>query len=128
MRGAPRSKRLRKRRQRRRQRRTHGEWKIECPLARGAGVRYGNLSKRAVIQGSMPDNNDTVSLPPGFERPLVLLLAMEMCLPFSRPIPDGLPQLTQAAKLTIQALAAEILGTPMPGAPAQPPQPGQGKQ
>lgn len=71
---------------------------------------------------------DTVSLPPGFERPLVLLLAMEMCLPFSRPIPNGLPELAQASKLTIQALAAEILGTPMPGAPAQPPQPGQGKQ
>jgi hypothetical protein len=71
---------------------------------------------------------DAVSLPPGFERPLVLVLALEMCLPFSRPIPDGLPQLAQAAKLTIQALAAEILGTPMPGAPAQPPQPGQGKQ
>jgi len=71
---------------------------------------------------------DAVSLPPGFERPLVLMLAMELCLPFSRPIPDGLPQLGQAAKLTIQALAAEILGTPMPGAAAQPPQPGQGKQ
>jgi hypothetical protein len=71
---------------------------------------------------------DTVSLPPGFERPLVLLFAMEMCIPFSRPIPDGLPQLAQAAKLTIQALAAEIMGTPMPGAPAQPPQPGEGKQ
>jgi hypothetical protein len=71
---------------------------------------------------------DTVSLPPGFERPLVLMLAMEMCLPFSRPIPEGLPQLAQAAKLTIQELAAEIMGTPMPGAPAQPPQPGAGKQ
>ena len=71
---------------------------------------------------------DAVSLPPGFETALVKLFAMEMCLPFSRPIPDGLPQLAQAAKLTIQTLNAEVLGIPMPGAPAQPPQPGAGKQ
>src|SRR5271157_5835595 len=69
---------------------------------------------------------DTVSLPPGFERPLVLMFAMEMCIPFTRPIPDGLPQLATAAKATIQMLAAEIMGGPVqgPGAGGQ----GPGKQ
>lgn len=71
---------------------------------------------------------DTVALPPGYETALVKAFALEMCIPFGRPIPDGLPQLAQAAMMTIQALNAEILGIPMPGAPAQPPQPGAGRQ
>lgn len=71
---------------------------------------------------------DAVSLPLGYERALVLCFALELCIPFTRPIPDGLPQLAQEALSTIQLLNAEILGMPMPGAAAQPPQPGEGKQ
>jgi hypothetical protein len=71
---------------------------------------------------------DTVALPPGYETALVKAFAMELCIPFGRPIPDGLPQMAQAAMLSIQTLNAEILGIPMPGAPAQPPQPGGGRQ
>ena len=62
---------------------------------------------------------DTVSLPPGYERALVIALALELCIPFQRPIPDGLPQLAQQAMMDIAALSAEILGTPMPQAPPQ---------
>lgn len=70
----------------------------------------------------------TVGLPPGYETALVKAFAMEMCIPFGRPIPDALPQLAQAAMMAIQTLNAELLGAPMTGAPAQPPQPGEGRQ
>ena len=66
--------------------------------------------------------SDTVSLPPGYERPLVLAFALELCIPFQRPIPDGLPQLAQEAEMTIASLSAEILGTPVPQPPQQQPQ------
>lgn len=65
---------------------------------------------------------DTVSLPPGYERALVLIFSLELCIPFGRPIPDGLPQLSQEAMLTIASLSAEILGTPVPQPPPQQPQ------
>jgi hypothetical protein len=66
---------------------------------------------------------DTVSLPPGFERALVIALGLELCIPFQRPIPDGLPQLAVQAMEDIATLTAEILGTPAPQ-PAQPTQQG----
>jgi hypothetical protein len=71
---------------------------------------------------------DPVVLPPGYETALVKAFAMELCIPFGRPIPEGLPQMAQAAMLTIQTLNSEVLGIPMPGAPAQPPEPGGGRQ
>jgi hypothetical protein len=67
---------------------------------------------------------DTVSFPLGYQRAVVLNLALELCIPFGRPIPEGLPQLAQAALLDIQTLSAEILGTPQESAPP-PAQPGQ---
>jgi hypothetical protein len=62
---------------------------------------------------------DTVSLPPGYERALVINFALELCIPFTRPIPEGLPQLAQQAMADIAALSAEILGTPVPTAAPQ---------
>jgi hypothetical protein len=72
---------------------------------------------------------DTVALPPGYETALIKAFAMELCIPFGRPIPEGLPQLAQAAMMTIQTLNSEILGVPMQGAQqAQQQQPGGGRQ
>lgn len=62
---------------------------------------------------------DTVSLPGGYERALVIAFSLELCIPFQRPIPDGLPQLAQQAMEDIAALSAEILGTAVPQGPPQ---------
>lgn len=63
---------------------------------------------------------DTVVLPPGFELPLVELLALHLCVPFGRPVPPSLPQLATQAKQTIARLSAEILGTSPPAELAPP--------
>jgi hypothetical protein len=64
---------------------------------------------------------DAVALPLGYERALVIAFALELCLPFGRPIPEGLPQLAQQAMVDIAALSAEILGTAVPAASPQGP-------
>jgi hypothetical protein len=72
--------------------------------------------------GDFASLTDTVSLPAGYERALVISFALELCIPFGRPIPDGLPQLAQEALMTIASLSAEILGTPVPQPAPQAPQ------
>lgn len=82
----------------------------------------GTLSLWVYVQYAQFGNySDTVILPPGFERPLVLMLALEMCVPWGRPVPEQLPQLAVEALQTIAALQTEILGMSPPQNPNAPP-------
>jgi len=63
---------------------------------------------------------DVVVLPPGFELPLINLLALYLCVPFGRPVPPALPKMAADAKQTIQRLYAEVMGTSPPAQLAPP--------
>jgi hypothetical protein len=61
--------------------------------------------------------SDTIKLPPGYERPVVHLLAKELALTYGKPINfGGLDVLAAEAKATLKALQAEIMGQPEPPA------------
>lgn len=62
----------------------------------------------------------SVSLYPGMERALVIVLALELCFAFGRVIPDGLPQAASEAFSTINALFNEIAGGATPPVPMIP--------
>lgn len=50
---------------------------------------------------------DELILPPGYERALLLSLAVDLCGEFQRPIPDGLAALAQDALATVQRANVE---------------------
>jgi len=85
----------------------------------------GNVSLwmyREIVQ--FVNLTDAINLAPGFAACIVNRLALILCIPFGRPIPEGLPQMANDALVTISELQSEILGSSMPvgmQAPAPPP-------
>jgi len=69
---------------------------------------------------------DTIDLAPGFPICIINRLALNLCFPFQRPVPEGLPQLAEDALTTIASLQTEILGSSMPAGPQLPPTPAPG--
>jgi hypothetical protein len=65
---------------------------------------------------------DTVTMPAGFMRPLVLNLAVELCVPYGKEISQSLAALAGQSKQAVKSLYNEILGDDAPQAP----QPAQG--
>jgi hypothetical protein len=65
--------------------------------------------------------DDAVDLPPGYERALVLCLAIEWAGQFGRAVTQTLADLAADAKTSIFGLNAAILGPPAPAAAAAPP-------
>jgi hypothetical protein len=66
---------------------------------------------------------DTVNLAPGFPEAVIVILALKLCFPFGRPIPDGLVHSAADAMMTIADLQASCLGSSMPVGPQAAPAP-----
>jgi hypothetical protein len=57
---------------------------------------------------------DPVSFSPGYLDCIIKRLALNLCFPFGRPVPEGLPQLATDALSTLLELQTGILGNPEP--------------
>lgn len=71
---------------------------------------------------------DTVNLAPGYPECVIVLVALKLCFPFGRPIPDGLPQAAADALMTISDLQASIMGSSPPVGPQVPAPPPPGPE
>jgi hypothetical protein len=63
---------------------------------------------------------DTVTLAPGFAKALIVRLALTLCFPFGRPVPEGLPDAAMEALADIATLQADCLGSSAPVGPEAP--------